>query len=81
MADQVTIKINGQEVVVARGTSVAVAMAAAGVPSRYSISGQPRAPLCGMGVCFECRATINGVPHLKTCQVECADGMEVASDG
>ena len=26
-----------------------------------SVSGEPRAPLCGMGICYECRVTIDGV--------------------
>ncbi len=40
-----------------------------GKPFRTSVTGEPRAPLCGMGVCMECRATVDGVPHQRTCQV------------
>ncbi|HBY64443.1 MAG TPA: hypothetical protein DEH78_31880, partial [Solibacterales bacterium] len=40
---------------------------------RTSVGGQPRAPLCGMGVCYECRATVEGVPHVRTCQVALGD--------
>lgn len=47
----------------------AVARLAAGQPVlRTSITGEPRGPLCGMGTCFECRATIAGVEHERTCQ-------------
>jgi NADPH-dependent 2,4-dienoyl-CoA reductase/sulfur reductase-like enzyme len=47
----------------------AAAMAHAGQSAfRRSVRGQPRGPLCGMGVCFECRATVNGEPHRLTCQ-------------
>lgn len=35
---------------------------------RTSVSGEPRAPMCGMGICMECRATVDGVPHQRTCQ-------------
>jgi len=44
---------------------------------RRSVTGEPRGPLCGMGICFECRVTIDGVPHSRSCQTPCADGMEV----
>lgn len=36
---------------------------------RLSVTGEPRGPLCGMGICFECRATIDGKPHVRTCQM------------
>jgi sarcosine oxidase subunit alpha len=42
-----------------------------------SVTGEPRAPLCGMGICFECRATINGFAHRRSCQVLCEPGMDV----
>lgn len=80
MGEQISVAVNGQLVLVRTGTTVAAAIAMSGVPSRYSISGQPRAPLCGMGICFECRATVNGTPHIKACQAVCADSMEIFTD-
>ncbi len=61
----------------ARGTTVAVAMLQAQAPCRISVTGEPRAPLCGMGICFECRAVVDGVTHQRTCQLPCTDGMRV----
>ena len=82
MADRVvTITVDGARLSVPAGTAVAAALAQAGQPRfRRSVTGQPRAPLCGMGVCFECRATINGQWHARTCQTLCEDGMEVRTD-
>lgn len=80
MADGITIRLNGAAMTVQPGTTVAAAIAAAGSPSRYSTSGQPRAPLCGMGICFECRARVNGTAHVKTCQLRCSEGMEIETD-
>ena len=71
------LKVNGIPVTVASGTTVAAAIMLAGAPARKSVTGEPRGPLCGMGVCFECRATIGGMPHQRSCQVLCTDGMEV----
>jgi len=81
MADWVNLRVNGAPVSVPAGTVVAAALAQAGVVRfRRSVTGQPRAPLCGMGVCFECGVTINGQPHGRSCQVLCETGMEVRTD-
>jgi sarcosine oxidase subunit alpha len=77
LANSVTLTVNDISVTVAAGTTVAAAMLIAGVSTRRSVIGEPRGPLCGMGICFECRATIDGVPHQKSCQILCADGMMV----
>ena len=63
----------------AAGASVAAAVMLAGEPCRFSVSGEARGPLCGMGICMECRATVDGVPHRRTCQLACAEGMEVVT--
>jgi succinate dehydrogenase/fumarate reductase-like Fe-S protein len=34
--------------------------------------------LCGMGICQECRVTIDGLRRLA-CQTQCRDGMQVQS--
>jgi succinate dehydrogenase/fumarate reductase-like Fe-S protein len=44
--------------------------------SRTSVSGQRRAPLCGMGICQECRVNIDGLRRLA-CQTICREGMRV----
>jgi sarcosine oxidase subunit alpha len=44
---------------------------------RRSVSGEPRFPLCGMGICFECRVTIDGVKHQRSCQILAEEGMVV----
>jgi sarcosine oxidase subunit alpha len=80
MPDQVSLKVNGASMSVPSGTTVAVAMALAGQPCRISVTGEPRGPLCGMGICFECRVTINGIPHCRSCQSACEPGMEVTSE-
>jgi sarcosine oxidase subunit alpha len=80
MSEQVSVSVNGARVDVAAGSSVAVAMMIAGASCRRSVSGEPRGPLCGMGICFECRAEIDGVPHRRSCQIACEPGMEIRTD-
>jgi predicted molibdopterin-dependent oxidoreductase YjgC len=77
----IKVRINGLDALVPRGVTVAAAMAIADdIVCRQSVSGEPRAPLCGMGICFECRVTIDGRPHCRACQAEVLDGMEIQSE-
>ena len=71
------LNVNGVPVKVTAETTVAAAILMTGATIRRSVTGEPRGPLCGMGICFECRATIDGVHHQRTCQIYCAEGMEV----
>ena len=80
MPDQITVTVNGAPVAVPSGATVAVAMVLAGVACRTSVSGEPRGPLCGMGICFECRVAIGGPPHCRSCQVLCEPGMQVTTE-
>jgi hypothetical protein len=80
MHSEVTVTVNGAPVVVPSGTSVAVAIVMAGQACRRSVSGEPRGPLCGMGICFECCVAINGNRHVRSCQLLCEQGMEVATE-
>jgi len=75
--DSVQITIDGEPRTIEAGTTVAVAIAVAGLPCRTSVSGAPRGPLCAMGICFECRATVNGIAHRRTCQIVCEPGMDI----
>lgn len=79
MSHAFSITVNERPVPVTDETSVAAAILSAGEPSRFSVRHEARAPLCGMGICMECRATVNGVPHRRTCQILCEPGMEVAT--
>lgn len=79
MSDRCWISVNGNKVLVAAGANLAAAVLLSGEPSRISVTGEARAPLCGMGICMECRATVNGVPQQRTCQMVCAPGMEVVT--
>jgi hypothetical protein len=80
MPDQITLTVNGTPILVPSGATVAVAMVLAGQACRTSVSGEPRGPLCGMGICFECRVVIGGIPHCRSCQVLCEQGMEVRTE-
>ncbi len=76
----VRLTVNGQPITIPAGSMVSSAVAQVASAYRRSVTGEPRGPLCGMGICFECRVTIDGRPHSRSCQVLCAEGMEVRTD-
>jgi D-hydroxyproline dehydrogenase subunit gamma len=80
MPSELSLTVNGEPISVKTGTSVAVAITMAAQPCRTSLSGEPRGPLCGMGICFECRAVVNGIAHCRSCQLLCEEGMDVCTD-
>ena len=81
MPDLITLRVNNVTFAVPQGCTVAAAVFRAGVTSfRRSVTGEARGPLCGMGICFECRVTINGVAHIRSCQTVCENGMDVRTD-
>lgn len=74
------LKLNGKLVEAAAGTSVAAMVMNHNVAARRSVQGEARGPLCGMGICLECRVKIDGVEHERGCQVMVREGMEVETD-
>ena len=78
-ATMVEVQVDGTRVRIPVGSSVAAALAQQPPGrTRLSVSGQWRALLCGMGVCYECRVLINGRERLA-CQTVCEDGMLIAT--
>ena len=81
MNQNVAILINGKTITIPAESTVAAALDLAGVSvMRKSVRGEPRGPLCGIGICFECRVNIDGEPHQRACQTLCREGMEILTD-
>lgn len=78
-ADDVTVEVEGRRVVVPAGASAAAAALIAGLSStRVSpATGEPRAPYCMMGVCFECLLVIDDEPSQQGCMVPVRPGMRI----
>ena len=77
----VTVLINGKPFQAPRdSTAAAAALLAGEAATRVTpVSGEPRAPYCMMGACFECLMEINGVPNQQACLVPVAEGMRINS--
>jgi predicted molibdopterin-dependent oxidoreductase YjgC len=77
--EAIFIRVNGRGVVAVPGETVLAALTAAGfkVLKKSNVRGEARGPFCGMGVCYECLVTIDGVPKQRSCMVEVAENMEI----
>ena len=76
--DAVTFEVNGKACPAQRGFTVAAALLNAGIWGfRDAGANDVRGPLCGMGICHECRVTIDGMPHRRACLVPVAQAMIV----
>ncbi len=73
--------MDGRPERVAAGISVAAALFNVGIVAvRRSVTGESRGVVCGMGVCFECRVSINGVAHQRACLTTVVAGMEINTE-
>ncbi len=70
--EPITITVNGEEVEAYAGESIAAALLASGRRAiRQNVKGgTPRGYFCGMGMCFDCMATVDGNPNVRTCMTE-----------
>ncbi|WP_410592457.1 (2Fe-2S)-binding protein [Amycolatopsis sp. lyj-23] len=74
----IAITVDGETVTGADGQSVAGVLLAAGRLSwRTTRSGAPRGVFCGIGACFDCLLTVNGVADVRACRRRAADGDEI----
>ncbi|MGH7584019.1 MAG: 2Fe-2S iron-sulfur cluster-binding protein [Gemmatimonadales bacterium] len=78
MNETIEILVDGASRRVDAGASLAAALLNLGVRAfRYNAAGEPGAPVCGMGTCFECRVTVDGVTGVRSCLEGVQAGMVV----
>jgi predicted molibdopterin-dependent oxidoreductase YjgC len=80
MTGIVRITVDGRPLEVPAGRSIAAALMLEQQRMGWRGSratGSLRGVFCGIGVCFDCTAAIDGTHGLRTCLVEAADGMVV----
>lgn len=78
----ITLTFDGRPLAGVTGDSVGAALTRAGVRSWRTTrrGGRPRGLFCGIGICYDCLLTVDGVPDQRACLVPAADGMVVRSD-
>jgi sarcosine oxidase subunit alpha len=75
----IQIHVDGKPIEAYEGETVAAALLASGIRIlRLSRKNrEPRGLFCGMGVCYECLVTVNGVHDTQACLTLVVDGMQV----
>jgi predicted molibdopterin-dependent oxidoreductase YjgC len=76
---RITVQINGISYDADEGQMVSAVLVTSGTRVyRYTEkSGSARGLFCGMGICFECLVTIDGVPNQRACVTPVAPGMKI----
>ncbi len=79
--DRGEILLDGRPVPARAGSTVGSALTEAGVRSWRSTrrGGRPRGLFCGIGVCFDCLVTADGVPNQRACLLPARDGLVVST--
>jgi predicted molibdopterin-dependent oxidoreductase YjgC len=79
--DGVRISFDGMPITARAGITVGAVLTDAGIRSWRStrIGGARRGLFCGIGVCFDCLITVDGVPNQRACLVPVADGMRLTT--
>lgn len=74
-----TVQVDGEPVAAFAGESVAAVLLALGHQTfRHTEKHHaPRGIYCGMGICFDCLVTIDGVENVRACMTPVAEGMEI----
>lgn len=73
-----SFSFDGMAVPTRAGETIAASLAAAGLhATRRTRDGTPRGPWCGMGACFECVVTVDGMPNQRACLTKARPGMAV----
>ncbi len=72
---------NGREITAFKGETVLAALMAAGIKTLgVDPHGKGRGALCGMGVCYQCRVSIDGRPGRRACMAQVRAGMVIETE-
>jgi len=79
----IELKVDGRRVQAFDGELVSTVLLAEGISifGRKHETGRPSGIYCGMGVCYECLVTVNGVPNTRACQTFATQNMVVETGG
>ena len=78
--DKFEIEVDGKTLSASGGQTIAEALLANGLRGfRMTRKQSPRGVYCGMGICYECRMIVNGVPNVRTCVTPATPGCRIAT--
>ena len=78
LPEEFDIEVDGEKMPARRGQTIAAAILASGRRTfRKTRHHAPRGPYCGIGLCYECRMRVAGVPNVRTCVTFAEPGCRV----
>ena len=82
MSEVISFTFNGETFDGEPGQTVAAVLIKSGnrVLRSTRFGGEERSIFCGIGICFDCVVTINGISNQRSCLVEISEGMKVESN-
>jgi sarcosine oxidase subunit alpha len=81
--EKISLSVNGQFVEAYAGETVSTVLLTTGylIFQHDAEIHLPRSLFCGMGVCYNCMVTIDGVPNTRACVTPAAAGMVIETKG
>lgn len=74
------IEVNGKTILARKGQTIAEALLANGLRALRTTRKQaPRGVYCGMGICYECRMIVNGIPNVRSCMTLATPACKVTT--
>lgn len=75
----IKITVDGKSMEANEGETIATVLLSAGIQTfRFSQKNKtPRGIYCGMGICYECLVTVDGVHAVRACVTPIVDGMVI----
>ena len=74
------IEVDGKTILACSGQTIAEALLANGVRMlRMTPKQASRGVYCGMGICYECRMIVNGIPNVRTCMTLATPGCRITT--
>lgn len=74
----IEFEYDGKLITTQKGHTIAEALLANGIKRfRATRNNHSRGVYCNMGICYECRMIVNGVPNVRTCTTLATPGCKV----
>ncbi len=77
--EPIIVHVDGRPSTTFNGETIATVLLAEGIRAfRHTLNtGEPRGMFCGMGICFDCVVTVDGVPNVRACVTYVEEGMVI----
>jgi len=76
---EIQVTLDGKVITAVEGQSVGALLITQGQRATRTTrhSGKPRGMFCGIGICFDCLITINGVANQRACVTTVEESMSI----